>query len=58
MGQWLVRSSVALPVPLLLRKAHRDQAVTVITMKPVISSGPTEHGSSFHLNTACPLLSP
>jgi hypothetical protein len=35
MGQRLVRLSVALPAPPLLRKAQRDQAVTAITTMAV-----------------------
>ena len=56
-GQRLVRLSVALPAPPLLRKAQRDQAVTAITMMAVIVSGLTELGLSLRLSTVRPLLS-
>ena len=56
-GQRLVRLSVALPAPPLLRKARRAQAVTAITTMAVISSGLTELGLSLRLSTVRPLLS-
>ena len=56
-GRRLVRLSVALPAPPLLRKARRAQAVTAIITMAVISSGLTELGSSLRLSTVRPLLS-
>jgi hypothetical protein len=56
-GQRLVRLSVALPAPPLLRKAQRDQAATAITTMAVIDSGLTELGLSLRLSTVRPLLS-
>jgi hypothetical protein len=56
-GQRLVRLSVALPAPPLLRKAPRDRAVTAITTMAVIGSGLTELGLSLRLSTVRPLLS-
>jgi hypothetical protein len=56
-GQRLVRLSVALPVPPLLRKAQRYQVVTAITTMAVISSGLMELGLSLRLSTVRLLLS-
>jgi hypothetical protein len=56
-GQRLVRLSVALPAPPLLRKAQLDQGVTAITIMAVINSGLTALGSSLRPSTVRPLLS-